>query len=221
MKRIIFIFLASQFLISLSTELFSQNDTYTPELGLTAGAFTNFPANENYLKENISVFYVAPYVRAGRHEFSAGITYPLKTEAIYFTPDNINPRPGAIIGYKFYVFNIYGRENMFIHYAFQCLRFKGSYTEVQGSSQHYDPVEETDLYFNNAIGLGYNLFFDNNARFGFFYFLDYVFSMSAYHNNYGYEDHDWTTNHYWNRISTGIGLSFKLTPLKKQEQKQK
>jgi hypothetical protein len=43
------------------------------EFGITAGGFTNFPANKNYLKENISVFYIAPYLRIGRHEFTAGL----------------------------------------------------------------------------------------------------------------------------------------------------
>lgn len=202
-----------QFIMFSSFELYAQQDTFIPEMGITTGAFTNFPANENYLKENISVFYVAPYVRAGRHEFSAGLAFPLQTDALYFSDHKINPRPGAVAGYKFYVFNIYGRENMFVHYTFQYLRFEGSYELDYGSSHQLTPVTETDMYVNNVIGLGYNLFFDTNERFSFFYILDYAISQSGYHNDYNYSE--WTTHYFWNRISTGFGLSFKLTALKK------
>gem|GEM_PF-2491529 len=35
----------------------------------------------------------------------------------------IRTRLGAIAGYKFYIFNVYGRENLFVHYSFQYLIF--------------------------------------------------------------------------------------------------
>ena len=109
MKKFIAILLTAQFMFIISCKLFSQSDPVLTEFGITAGAFTNFPANQNYLKETINVFYVAPFLRTGKHEFSAGIVYPLKTHGLYFNEDNINPRLGAVAGYKFYIFNIYGR----------------------------------------------------------------------------------------------------------------
>ena len=202
------------------SELFSQSNSIDSEFGISAGVFTNFPANQNYLKENISVFYVAPYIRTGKHEFCAGLLYPLKANALSFTEDKISPRLGATAGYKFYIFDIYGRENMFIHYSFQYLRFSGSYDKNYGGNIPPVQWKETDMYINNVIGLGYNIFFDDNERFGFYYTLDYVISQASYNlNTTGNSNSSWATNYIWNNISTGFGLLFKLTPLKKKDKK--
>jgi len=107
MKKFIAILLTVQFMFTISHKLFSQSNSDMQEFGITAGALTNFPANQNYLKEYINMFYVAPYLRTGKHEFSAGIVYPLKTHGLFFNDDNINPRLGAIAGYKFYIFNVF------------------------------------------------------------------------------------------------------------------
>ena len=204
----------------LSNSLFSQDPSDMQELGISAGGFTNFPANQNYLKENINVFCVAPYLRTGQHEFSAGITYPLQTKALFFNDYNIDPRLGAVAGYKFYVFNVFGRENLFIHYSFQYLRFMKAYTIYYNwSSQPYSWTE-TDTYINNVIGLGYNLFFDTEERFSLFYTLDYVISQTGYKlNTPGVKDNPWAAQYIWNNISTGVGLSFKITSLKKEKKK--
>ena len=99
MKKFLTILLTIQFMLSVSYKLFSQSNTDMQEFGITTGAFGNFPATQNYLKDNIKVFYVAPYLRMGKHEFSAGIVYPLTTHGIYFNDNNINPRLGATAGY--------------------------------------------------------------------------------------------------------------------------
>jgi hypothetical protein len=200
--------------------LFSQADNGPQEFGITTGAFTNFPANQHYLTENMSVFYVAPYLRTGRHEFSAGMLYPLSAHGLNLTDYTLDPRPGAIAGYKFYVFNVYGRENMFIHYSFQYLRFAGTYDIHSDWHSQTFHVTETDMYINNVIGLGYNLFFDYNERFGLFYILDYVISQTGYKiSTEGYKSNSWTTQFVWNNLSTNIGFIFKLAPLKKKEKK--
>ena len=219
MKRFIAAFLTILLILVFSPELFPQSNSIESEFGISAGAFTNFPANQNYLKENISVFYVAPYIRTGKHEFSAGILYPVKTQALYFSEDKINPRLGATAGYKFYIFDIYGRENMFIHYSFQYLRFSGSYDKYYSGSLNPYQRTEKDMYINNVIGLGYNLFFDNNERFGFYYTLDYVISQAGYNLSTPHSNSSWATNYIWNNISTGFGLLFKITPLKKKAKK--
>ncbi len=220
MKRFIAILLTAQFMFIISHKLFSQSNTIMQEFGITTGAFTNFPANQNYLKENISVFYIAPYLRTGKHEFSAGIVYPLKTHGLYFNDNNINPRLGAMAGYKFYIFNVYGRENLFVHYSFQYLRFIGGsdvYYIWNNQSYHWT---ETDTYINNVIGLGYNLFFDINERFGFYYTLDYVISQAGYKlGTPGFNDNFWATQYIWNNLSTNFGFSFKLNSLKKKDKK--
>jgi len=178
MKRLIAILLTAQFMLIVSHKLYSQANSDMQEFGIAAGSFSNFPANQNYLKEYITVLYVAPYIRTGKHEFSAGIVYPLKTHNLFFSDYNINPRPGATAGYKFYIFNVYGRENLFVHYSFQYLRFTGNY-DITSNNQSYHWTE-TDTYINNVIGLGYNLFFDTDGRFGFYYTLDYVISQTGY-----------------------------------------
>jgi len=204
----------------LSHKLFSQTNDINNEFGISTGAFTNFPANQNYLKENISVFYVAPYVRVGKHEFSAGMVYPLNYMGLYFTDNTLNSRPGAIAGYKFYVFDIYGRENMFIHYSFQYLRYKGSFDQADLSGSQSVNLTETDMYINNVIGLGYNIFFDNNERFGLYYTLDYVISQAGFKvGASGGNATSWSTQYVWNNISTGIGLIFRLTSLNKKVKK--
>jgi len=206
-------------LFILSNTLYSQSASIHSEFGITAGAFTNFPADSSYLKENINVFYLAPYVRTGRHEFSAGLLYQLAAHALYFTGNNVSPRLGATAGYKFYVFNVYGRENLFIHYSFQYLRFVGSY-DIYDRWGNLLPVTETNTYINNVIGLGYNLYFDTNERFGFYYTLDWVISQTGYnlkspHNN----PNTWTTRYVWNNISTNFGFIFKIMSLKKRNKK--
>ena len=218
----IVILLIVLFIFTTSYAVFSQSSAVNQEFGITAGAFTNFPANQNYLKENIGVFYVAPYIRTGQHEFSIGIVCPLSTHGLYFTEDNINPRLGAIAGYKFYIFNIYGRENLFVHYSFQYLRFMGSYDKYfSGSAQPY-PMTETNTYINNVIGLGYSLFFDSNERFGFYYTLDYVISQAGYKiGTQNFNPNVWNTQFVWNNISTNLGFSFKLTSLKKKDKSRK
>jgi len=220
MKRFITILLAMQLMVIIPYKLSSQSNVGMKEFGLTAGGFTNFPANQDYLKKDMNVIYLAPYVRTGKHEFSAGILYPLQTHALYFSDDNISPRIGAMAGYKFYVFNVYGRENLFVHYSFQYLRFNGNYDRYYGNSNEAYQWDETDIYINNVIGLGYNLFFDMNGRFGLYYTLDYVISQAGYQLvSPGYNTGSWFTSYIWNNLSTNIGLSFKLTSLNKKDKK--
>lgn len=219
MKKIPAVLLTLAFLCITTQKLFSQSSEINSEFGITTGALTNFPANENYLKDNITVFYLAPYVRTGKHEFCAGITYSLSAKGLSFPYQTLNPRLGATAGYKFYVFDIYGRENLFIHYSFQYLRFSGTYDISGGSTPSYSQ-EETDMYINNVIGLGYSLFFDTNERFGFFYTLDYVISQTGYNlNSRGSNSHLWTTQYVWNNISTNFGFTFKLASLNKKVKK--
>ena len=220
MKSFINILLTAQFIVTISSVSFSQSDPVNQEFGITTGAFTNFPANQNYLKEDITVFYAAPYVRTGKHEFSAGILYPLTIHGLYFSDNTISPRIGAIAGYKFYIFNVYGRENLFIHYSFQYLRFMGTYDRNYSWSNQPYHWTETDTYINNVIGLGYNLFFDSNERFGFYYTLDYMISQTGYKlGSAGYSDNSWTVRYIGNNLSTGFGLIFKLTSLNKKGKK--
>jgi len=214
------ILLIIQLSVIISNKLFSQSNADMQEFGITTGAFTNFPANQNYLKEDINVFYITPYLRTGKHEFSAGIIYPLRTHGLYFNDNNINPRLGAIAGYKFYIFNVYGRENMFVHYSFQYLRFMGYYDKYYSLGNQPVRWTETDTYINNVIGLGYNLFFDTNERFGFYYILDYVISQTGYKLCApGFNNNSWTTQYIWNNVSTHFGFIFKLTSLKKKDKK--
>ncbi len=221
MKTIIAVFCSVLVITGLTKNLFSQSDQEMKEFGITAGGFTNFPANKDYLKKYMSAIYVAPYIRTGKHEFSAGIVYPLKTDALFYNgtypEEKLNSCVGAIAGYKFYVFDVYGRENLVIHYAFEYLRFKGDrYPQV---ATLFNSFTENDMYINNVIGLGYNLFFDTEGRFGLYYTLDYVISQAGYHTSGmypGISNPYWNTKYIWNNLSTHIGLSFKITSLKKK-----
>ena len=220
MKKFLAIFLTVQFVSIISHELYSQTNPGLHEFGITAGGFTNFPANQDYLKKDMGVFYIAPYIRTGQHEFTAGIVYPLNTHGLYFSDNNINPHLGAMAGYKFYIFNVYSRENLFVHYTFQYLRFKGDYDVHNSWSGEIYPWTETDTYINNVIGLGYNLFFDINRRFGLYYTLDYVISQAGYKlDSQGFNYNYWHTRYIWNNLSTNIGFIFKITSLKKKDQK--
>jgi hypothetical protein len=221
MKSFTSVFPALLFILVNSHKLYAQPEPINKEFGITTGAFTNFPANKDYLNQNISVFYVAPYVRAGQHEFSAGMVYPLATQSLNRIDSYINPRPGAVAGYKFYLFDAYGRENMFIHYSFQYLRFKESYDMTESLGNQSYQVTETDMYVNNVIGLGYNLFFDMDGRFAFYYTLDYVISQAGFKiNSAGHDGGYWATQYTWNNLSTGFGLIFKLTSLNRKVKKE-
>ncbi|MCX6284320.1 MAG: hypothetical protein NTW31_08810 [Bacteroidetes bacterium] len=219
MKKVFALLLTIQLLISISTKLFSQSDPVKQDFGISAGGFTNFPATKDYLTKYISVVYIAPYIQVGRHEFSAGLVCPMSTGALYFTDNNIYPSLGAIAGYKFYVFNAYYRENLFIHYSFQYLRFKAGYDISSSSGIPADHYTETDMYINNVIGLGYNLYFDTEGRFGLYYTLDYMISQTGYKLSGPGSSTNWVTNYVWNNLSTHIGLIFKITPLKKNIKK--
>jgi len=215
------IVLIAGLLFAVRDKTYSQNEPIKQDFGISTGGFTNFPVNQNYLKEGISAVYVSPYIQVGRHEFSAGIVYPLATQGLFYTESNINPRPGAVAGYKFYVFNEYYRENLYIHYSFQYLRYKGGYDISAGNGQPVEHYTETDIYINNVIGLGYNLYFDMEGRFGLYYTMDYLISQTGYHlaspNTSG--TGSWTTQYLWNRMSTHVGFIFKLTSLKKKVKK--
>jgi hypothetical protein len=216
MKRFISILLTAQFFFLFSQTVLSQSSSDMQEFGIDAGGLSNFPATQDYLKKGMNMMYVSPYIRTGRHEFSAGLIYPLTTKGLFFNDENINPRLGAMAGYKFYIFNVFGRENLFVHYMFQYLRYKGSVDLNISADTHYQ-VTETDMYINNVIGFGYNLFFDTNGRFGFYYTLDYVISQTGYRLGApANTDNNWATQYVWNKLSTNVGLSFKLTSLKKK-----
>ena len=203
-----------------SQTIYAQTDEVKQDFGITLGGFTNFPANQNYLTDYMSIVYVAPYIQVGRHEFSVGMTYPVSSQALFFQENNVNPYPGAIASYKFYVFNPYGRENMFIHYSFQYLRFKRGFEVPASSALPADYWTESDMYINNVIGLGYNIYFDMEERFGLYYTLDYVISQTSYNlHSSTVSNHNWNTQYVWNNISTHIGFIFKLTPLKKKVKK--
>jgi hypothetical protein len=89
---------------------------------------------------------------------------------------------------------------------------------VFGSEAHN--WTETDMYINNVIGFGYNLFFDNDERFGFYYTLDYVISQAGYNiNNANVHNNKWGTVYVWNNLSTNIGFSFKIASLNKKAKK--
>lgn len=184
------------------------------EYGLSVGGFTNFPANKHFLDDNIHALYLAPYMRVGRHEFSAGLLVPLAAKSLYFPEDKISPRPGFIAGYRFFVFDPAGRENMFIHYAFEYMWFSGDQTVTTSVKSAGIPVTEKNMYINNVIGLGYNLFFDMNARFGFYYLVDYVISQLGYNLAYdGNKSKDWTSRYIWNNLSNHIGFTIRLGKL--------
>ena len=220
MKNFITILLTSVLITVFQTEVFSQTEPIPQEFGIAAGGLTNFPANKNYLTDYIGMFYAAPYIRTGQHEFFAGLLYPLTTKGLYFSSDNISPRPGFIAGYKIFVFNIYGRENMFIHYSFEYIRFKGDYDQTFSINNQTYHWTETDMYINNVIGLGYNLFFDMDRRFGLYYTLDYLVSQTGGRLvTQGYNNKVWFTQYVWNNLSNNFGFFFKLTPLNKKTKK--
>ncbi|MCX6281151.1 MAG: hypothetical protein NTU51_04255 [Bacteroidetes bacterium] len=220
MKKFIAISSAVLLFSTLSFQLFSQSDPVKQDFGIAVGGFTNFPADQNYLTDLKSALFVAPYVQVGRHEFSAGIVFPFQTNALYYTGNKTNPNIGGVASYKFYVFNVYYRENLFIHYSFQYLAYKGSYDVYYGSGTQPYHWDESDMYINNIIGLGYNIYFDNEERFGFYYTLDYVISQTGYKlSSAGYHTNSWSTNFVWNNFSTQVGFTFKITPLKKKVKK--
>ena len=219
MKPFIFILALAVSLI-ISPELFSQGNAVPGEFGIDAGHFTNFPATKDFLKNYSSVIYVAPYIRTGKHEFFAGLAVPLAVHGLYFSDNNVNTRLGFLAGYKFYIFDVQGVENLFIHYTFQYLPYKGEHDQYYaGISEPYHWTER-DTYINNVIGLGYNVFFDKNERFGFFYTLDYMITQTGYKlSGVNLNNTSWTTNYVWHNLSTNLGLSLKLTSLKKKEKK--
>lgn len=185
------------------------------DFGIMAGGFTNFPATKDFLSRNASMIYAAPYVQVGRHVFSAGLLYPLQTNALYFSEEKITPRPGFIADYRFFVFNPWYRENMFIHYSFEYLRYSGGYELSSSSGLEPGKWTEKDMYINNVVGLGYNLYFDTRERFGFYYILDYIISQQGYRLTGPSSGQDsWSTRYIWNNLSNHIGFIFKLTPLK-------
>jgi hypothetical protein len=217
MKSFVSILLIAPFFFLFSQTVLSQSSSDMQEFGIDAGGLSNFPATQDYLKKGMNMMYLSPYVRTGRHEFSAGFLYPLSSKALFFNDQNITPCMGGTAGYKFYIFNVFGRENLFVHYMFQYLRFKGEFDVYDSQSKQSAKLTETDMYINNVIGFGYNLFFDTNERFGFYYTLDYVISQTGYRMGApANTDNIWASQYVWNRLSTNIGFSFKLTSLKKK-----
>jgi hypothetical protein len=220
MKRMIILWVTTMVVSATTPLLHSQSLPVPSELGISVGGYSNFPANQHYLDEYMPALYIAPYLRTGKHEFSLGLNVPLAAHGLHFTDNTLSPRPGFIAGYRFYVFNIYGQENMFIHYSLQYLRFKGEVDTYPPDIPGPVKVTETDMYINNTIGLGYNLFFDSDERFSLCYILDYAVSQAGYKTpGAGANPDMWKTEYFWNRISTHIALSFRLTSLNKKQKK--
>jgi hypothetical protein len=195
--------------------IFSQSAGLTREVGLTVGAFTNFPMNQNYLKDNIKGLpSLTPYVRVGRHEFFAGLILPSYT-SIYDL--HLNPCLSATAGYRYYVFNPAGRENLYINYSFQYLWFKKNYDAYAYPSAVPYHVHLTEAYINNILSLGYVVFLDRNQRFGFYYSLGYIISQIGDKSVWeGQSSSVWYTHYIWNRLSTQVGFSFKLKSFDKK-----
>ncbi len=215
MKKFRLSLIASLVIIILSTgNIYAQAPA---EFGLTTGGFTNFPANQDYLKRNIKALYIAPYVRTGNHEFSAGISVPLRAHSLWYDNEYINPSIGARASYKFYFFKLDERENLFIHYTFQYLRLAVDFENELGDEIY--KIHETDSYINNTIGIGYNLYFDSKKRFSLYYTLDYIISQAGYRLGQAGNNDLWTMHYIWNNLSTHVGLSFKLVSLDKKEKK--
>jgi hypothetical protein len=204
MKKYIAVSLFAAFMLLIPYNLFSQSTTLNREFGLTLGGFTNFPANKHYLDDNIKVISLAPYVIIGKHEFYAGIVYPLKANGLNWGT-KLDSRPGFVAGYKYYIFNKAGRENMYVNYSFQFLRFKGT------PDVFPDMSYEINDYINNVISLGYVVYFDRQQRFGMYYSLGYVISQGSYNNNYDSPSGNlWNAQYIWDHINTNVGFSFKL-----------
>ncbi len=214
MKKSIKVLLLAMLMPFLSNHLYAQDGGLKREFGLSVGGFTNFPCNESFWDDHTSAITLAPSVRVGKHEFYGGMLYPLNQGGLA-TGDQLISKPGAIAGYKFYLFNINGRENLYLNYSFQYLRFKGSYT----SSGTFNDLKvyENDTYINNVFSLGYVVFFDANQRFGFYYTLGYMISQAS--NKLGWESNHldfWYSKYIWNNLSTNIGFGFKLKSFDKK-----
>jgi hypothetical protein len=214
MKKSILLFLTAILIFSVTSNLFSQSSDLHREFGLTTGAFTNFPCNKDYLNDNIKVINLAPYMRLGKHEIYAGAVYALKAKGI-FSASNLNSHSGAFAGYKFYIFNPAGRENMYVNYAFQFLSFKGFDIPNLPDGR---TIEKND-YINNVFSLGYVVYFDTQQRFGLYYTLGYVISLGRYQNFASAFKNSWSTEYILNNLSTNVGLSFKLKSFDKKAPK--
>jgi hypothetical protein len=209
MKKYTVSFLGAIFLL-ISYTSFSQSTALNREFGLAVGGFTNFPANKHYLDDNIKIISLTPYIIIGKHEFYAGILYPLNANGLY-SGEKLNSRPGATAGYTFYIFNKAGRENMYVNYSFQYLRYKGPFDVYPDPGFSPYKFTEKNTYINNVFSLGYVVYFDTQQRFGMYYSLGYVISQGGYQEylNHNFRD-QWTTQYIWDHINTNVGFSFKL-----------
>jgi hypothetical protein len=215
MKNKIRFSLLAVILLIISISSFSQSTSLTREFGLTVGGFTNFPTNQHYIDDNIKVLSLAPYITVGKHQFYAGILYPLRANGLY-SDKKIYSRPGATAGYTFYVFNKAGRENMYVNYSFQYFKFTGNF---DAGPSPYTFIEK-DIYINNVFSLGYVVYFDTQQRFGMYYSLGYVISQRGYQEHPNTVDlknpSAWWTEFSWNHFNTNFGFSFKLKQFDKK-----
>ena len=212
MKKYITASVLAVSLLLISIGSFSQSIGLNREVGITLGGFTNFPSNQHFLDNNVKVISLAPYVTVGKHQFYAGILYPLNANGLY-SGAKLNSRPGATAGYTYYIFNKAGRENMYVNYSFQYLRFTGTFV---GGPSHYQYFE-TDYDINNVFSLGYVVYFDTQQRFGMYYSLGYVISQGSYQSTMEAPTHfPWKTQFIWNNINTNLGFSFKLKQFDKK-----
>jgi len=209
MKKHVLLFALAAIMLLGSINLYSQTNGLKREVGLVVGGFSNFALNKNYLKDNIKGLpYVAPYVRVGKHEFYGGLLWPFyETLSDHY----LNSRLSAIAGYKYYVFNPSGRENLFVNYSFQYLGFKGGYDNYPPAGIPSIHSTRTQFYINNIFSLGYVLFLDPNNRFGFYYTLGYIIARESNKDESPFLiPSSFSSRYLWNRLSTNIGFSFKL-----------
>ncbi len=136
--------------------------------GLRMGAFFNNDGFERFHQfidyHTIVAYNWEAFINIDRHDFSVGLIYPLMIEAEKGEAYGSEHTIGALLGYRYYLFNPRHKTNLFLLYEFQYIYFSGNILKTyRTESYHVDALIES---IRNVFGIGFSLFFDKNKYAG-------------------------------------------------------
>jgi hypothetical protein len=182
-------------IIFLPRSLFSQQENRIKELSIEGGAMIDPDMGSGEFDWSA---YIAPALRISRHEFYIG---PLL--ALGPTIRSSDVVWGGIAGYKFSILKKPSRINLYAHYSLRY--YKNSGVRHYYQFWQYRIVTEEWKQDNcvNTFGFGFNFFFDNKRRYGFFSELGYsIDAMPTHYKPHVYVD--------WNHVNAALGLNVKI-----------
>lgn len=156
------------FIFVISNSHSQESSANSPILGLRLGPSFSTEIRSNYFADwkTIIGYDLSAYLNIHRHEFSVGWMFPIK---MYLTEGDAYVgglfKIGALMGYRYYIFNPQHSTNLFFQYELQYIYFTGHNLKTYKNESYVDV--DTYEFVYNILGIGFSQYFDKNKHIGF------------------------------------------------------